>query len=295
MRHYIITILAIFLGLLSLSIVFSEPSRFEGQIVKKIEFIGLKNTSASELLYMMITTDGNPLRASDIKRDLRTIFEKAKLEKLEVEVENFEGGVRLRFICVERALVDSIVFRGTSEFGSEDLEGTILLKRGDVFRIDLIERSIKLLREKYEEKGLFNAVVSYRVRAIPNSKDVIIDIIVDEGEEIKVARVNIWGAQKIYYKELMGLMETKAKGMLNTGTFEKIKYEKDKGTILGFYRQRGYLDAQIIYDRVEYEWKDKSQKERVLFITIALSEGERYYFDEYSVEIRGEEGKTVFT
>ena len=295
MRHYIITILAILLGLFSLSIVFSEPSRFEGKIVKKIEFVGLKNTSADEILYQMITVDGHPLRAVDVRRDLKIVFEKGKLENLELEIEDYDGGVRLRFICVERPLIDSIVFRGISEFGSEELESIVLLKRGDVFRTDLIEKSIKLLREKYETKGLFNAAVSYKVRNIPDNKDVIVDIIVDEGEEIKVARINIWGADNIYYKEIIDIMETKEKGMLETGAFDKGKYEKDKGTILAFYKQRGYLDAQILYDRVEYEWRDRSQKERVIFITIAVSEGEKYYFDGYSVEIRGEKEKTVFT
>ena len=295
MRHYITTILALLLGLFSLSIVFSEPSRFEGKIVKKIEFIGLKNTSADEFLYEMITVDGHPLKAFDIRRDLKLIFEKGKLENLELEIEDFDGGVRLRFICVERPLVDSIVFKGISEFGSEELEGVILLKRGDVLRTDLIEKSVKLLREKYETKGLFNAVISYKVRDISDSKDVIVDIIVDEGEEIKVARINLWGAEKLYYKQITDLMETKEKGMLETGSFDKGKYEKDKAKILAFYKQEGYLDAQILYDRVEYEWKDKSQKERVLFLTIAISEGEKYYFDGYSVEIRGEKEKTVFT
>ncbi|MDR3238019.1 MAG: outer membrane protein assembly factor BamA [Spirochaetia bacterium] len=296
MKHYIITILAFSLGLMSLSIGFSEPSRFEGKIVKKIEFIGLNNTSTEELLYEMTTTEGYPLKSSEVRKDLKAVFDKGKLEKVEVEIEEYNDGVRLRFICVERPLVDSIVYKGIGELNESELQEIVLLKSGDVFRIDLLEKSIKLIHEKYDTKGLFNASVSYKIRNVKNGSDVIVDIIVDEGEEIKVEKISVFGADKLYYKEVLGAMETKERGIIEDGVFNKEKYEEDKGKILTLYKQSGYLDAQIVYDNIEYQWKNPSkQKDRVIYITISITEGEKYYFDGYTIDIKGQGEKTVFT
>ena len=294
MKYYIITALVLSLGFLSLSIVFSEPSRYEGKIVKKIEFVGNKNYSAGELSYDMLTTEGYPLRSAEIRKDIKTVFDNGKLEKVEVEIEDYDGGVRLRFICQERPLVEGVVFKGTST--ETELQELVLLKRGDVFRSDLLEKSLQLIREKYDSKGLFNASVSSRVKEVVQGGDIIVEIIIDEGEEIRVEKINILGANKLYSKEIIGIMETKERGFVQDGFFQKEKYEEDKGKILALYKQYGYLDAQIVEDKVEYEWKNPiKQTDRVIFITISLLEGERYYFDSYSISIKGDKEKTVFT
>lgn len=294
MKYYIVTTLALVLALISLSIGFSEPSRYEGKIVKKIEFTGLKNASPSELAYNMLTTEGYPLKAVEVRKDIKSVFDNGKLEKVEVEIEEYDGGVRLRFVCYERPLIEAVVFKGASS--ETELQELVLLKRGEVFRNDLLEKSLQLIREKYDTKGLFNASVSHKIKPVKDTKDVIVEIIIDEGEEIKIEKINILGASKLYAKEIGAIMETKESGIIQDGLFQKDKYEEDKARIIGYYKQKGYLDAYIIEDKVEYEWKNPAKKtERVIFITISIFEGERYYFDSYSINIRGDKDKTVFT
>lgn len=297
MKQYSVAILIIAAAAFAVvSSVFSAPSKFEGKIVRKIEFIGLKNFSASELSYNMLTTEGYPLKAAEIRRDIKSVFDRGKLEKIEVEIEEFDDGVRLRFICVERPIVDAVVYKGINDLNENDLKEAVLLKQGDVFRRDLVERSVNLMREKYVSKGLFNAVITYRINKTKKGNDIVVEFIVDEGEEIKVAKINIFGAVNIYAKELLAVIETKEDGIFSDGIFDKEKYEQDKGKIIGYYRQNGYLDAEIINEKVEYEWADPVKKnKRVIYITLYVSEGERYYFDGYTLEISGQEEKTVFT
>ena len=156
-----------------------------------------------------------------------------------------------------------------------------LIKEGDALRKDFIERSIKALKEKYREEGLFNAVITYKIEKIKGTdKQVKVIFIIDEGEEIAVRKISILGAKKIYDKELKSFMETAEKSILKDGTFQTAIYEQDKAKIIAYYKQNGYIDAQIIEDLVEYEWVNPEKKdERGIFITIKLAEGDIYYFD----------------
>ena len=148
----------------------------------------------------------------------------------------------------------------------------------------MLEDSIKKIVSKYKEDGFFNAVVEYRLKKNEEDNTVKVDFVIDEGEEIKVEKISILGARKIPSDDLTDKMETKEERWFTDGTFKKDKYEEDKGKIIAHYKENGYLDAQIIEDEVEYEWKDPSaEDERAIFITIKVTEGEKFYFDKYTI------------
>jgi outer membrane protein insertion porin family len=149
----------------------------------------------------------------------------------------------------------------------------------------------KLLR-KVNKEGYFNAYITYKVKDGEDENGVIVEIIIDEGEEIKVRKFAILGATKIYTKELFALLETKEDSLFSDGAFKREVYEEDKRKLIGYYQQEGYIDAQIVDEKVEYEWVDPvKMDERGIFIVLKLSEGDRYYFDgEYTVNF--EEGKS---
>ena len=68
-------------------------------------------------------------------------------------------------------------------------------------------------------------------------------------------------------------------------------YESDKAKIVGYYKQNGYLDAEILEDKVDYQWTDPNERDsRSIYITIKVKEGERYYFDGYTIA-----GNKVYT
>jgi len=297
MKKYIISITVLLLLLqISISGIFSQAAKYEGKIVRKIDFVGLSIASKEDLLYDMRTSIGYPLNSSEMRRDIKKIFIKGKFEKIDVEIDQFKDGVKLRFICKERPRVKEVIIKGNDEISETELLDSILLKADDIFRKDLLSKSVKLIKEKYKSEGLFNALITYKVKAGKKANHLNVTFVIDEGEEIKVEKISILGAKKIHSKEFSAIMETQEDGIIRDGSFKKELYEQDKSKIIGYYKQLGYLDAQIIEDRVEYEWKDPNkQEERVLFIVIKLTEGEKYYFDKYSVSIKGPKGKTVFT
>ncbi len=267
--------------------VFSQPSKYEGKIVRKIEFTGLKNVDPDDLRDVMITEPGLPLKGSEIKEDIKSVFKRGQFEDVRVEIEEYKDGVQVRFVCKERPLVKKIIFKGVEELYDTELTEILKIKEDEPLRMERVEQSVKAIKKKYEDEGYFNAVVTYQVKrnvdkSDPNAVELV--FIVDEGEEIKIQKISIMGAKKIPADKLRGVMETEESGWFKDGDFKKGTYEKDKGKILELYKENGYLDAQIVEDRVEYEWENPLRKDkRAIFITIKVTEGEKYYFDKYTI------------
>ena len=294
-----ITLFLITLSVAGLAVIpglFSEPSRYEGKIVHGIEFLGLQNTSTEDLIYTIRTTKGYPLHSSEVRKDIRDIFSKGSFESVEVEIEDYNDGVILRFVCKERPKINSIEYKGMDEFVESDFTDTIPLKQGEFYREDFVKKSVDLIRKKYHSEGWFNVAISYKISKPDNDNSINVTFVIDEGEEIKVQKITILGANKIYTGDLVDVMETEEEGLLESGSFKRDVYDQDKSKIIAYYKELGYLDADIVEDKVEYEWTDPVKKDnRGIYIVIKVTEGEKYYFDGYSVAINGKDGKTVFS
>lgn len=266
---------------------YPSPSEYEGKIIRNIEFAGLKNVDPDDLLVALEETDiaeGFPLKASEMSKAIKIIFKEGEFENVVAEVDEYRDGIKIRFVCEERPVVNKITFKGTDEVTDVDLEAVLLIKEGDVLKTNLIEDSVKLLRNKYKEEGFFNAIIDYKLIKDEEENSVELVFIIDEGEEIKIAKISILGAKKIKAGKLIDSMETEEDGWFSDGSFRKEIYEQDKAKVIAYYKERGYLDAQIIEDNVEYEWKDPVEKEeRAIFITLKVTEGEKYYFDKYTI------------
>lgn len=270
----------------------SQPSKYENLIVRKIEIEGLRNFDEDDVNEVMLTTVGYPLKSAEVREDIKQIFALGFFENVKFEIDEDGDGVKVRVIVEERPVVEKLLFRGYDELIETDLLESMQIKEGEVYRKDLVETSIKQLKEKYNKEGYFNAYITYKVKDGEDENGVIVEIIIDEGEEIKVRKFAILGATKIYTKELFALLETKEDSLFSDGAFKREVYEEDKRKLIGYYQQEGYIDAQIVDEKVEYEWVDPvKMDERGIFIVLKLSEGDRYYFDgEYTVNF--EEGKS---
>ena len=283
-----ITFIAIFDG------GFGQPSKYEGKIVKKIEFTGLFDVDEEDLVDVMTTEVGFPLRSIEVREDIKKIFKTGKFENIIVETQEFQEGVAVRFVCTERPSINKIIFKGVEEVNEATIKEELPVKEGEVYRKDKVEASLIKIRNKYDMEGMFNAVVRYKVEKVDEKDEknaVNVIFIVDEGEDIKVQKISILGNTIFSLRTLKGLLVTEEEGLFADAKFTKVTYDEDKGKILGYYRESGYLDAEIVEDTVDYKWLDpETQEKRGIYITIKLREGERYYFDGYSVD-----GNEVFT
>lgn len=276
--------------------VWSEPARYVGKKVTKIEFQGLKNLSADKLIVDISTAVNEILSDSVVRNDIDLLYKTGKFEFIEVLVADdaANNGVMVKFVCKERPVISRIEYKGLDNMRESDFMDTLPIKEGDVLRIDKVESSVKVVTNKCFEKGYFNAAVTYKIEDKDKDENKVnVIFVVDEGEELRVQKISILGANKIKDSKLKGLLETKEAGpkilqhenFIRNGAFQQSKYEMDKDKILNYYRELGFLDAAIIEDKVEYLWLDPDTKtKRGIFITITVNEGEEYLFDSFTLE-----------
>jgi len=86
----------------------SEPSKYEGKMVLKIEFEGLKNVEEEDIKEIMLTTEGYPLKSAEVREDIKNIFALGQFENVNVEIDDFSDGVKLKVVMVERPIVEKI-------------------------------------------------------------------------------------------------------------------------------------------------------------------------------------------
>lgn len=280
---------------------FTLPSRFTGKTVQSVEFIGLKeqedgsyefipvqNIDEKDLQATCLTEKGYPLDPNVITDDIKALFEEGDFLDVRVEVEELDDGVRVRFLCLARPMIDQVIFLGLEELAETDLQDIAGIQAGDMYHKERIEQSLGGIRNKYIEEGLFNVIVTYKVEPVKDEgDDNLVNVVyrIDEGEEVKVEQISLLGPHKINDTYLRGIIETKEDGILSDGTFTRATWEMDKQKILAWYRQEGYLDAEITEENVTYEWVNPEKKEkRGIYISLKIKEGERYYFDKYTIE-----------
>jgi outer membrane protein insertion porin family len=297
---------------------YSVSSRYEGKIIKRIEYVGIKkgadgketvvalnfidgdglvktelrqraiNAGGSKESVLPLVQEGEPLTAEAVKETIKLFFSNGRVLDMRAEAQDLGDGVLLRFLCEERPNVSVIEFRGLDKVLETELKDRLLIKEGEPFRKDLLERSFPEIKKKYSETGLFNCILDYNIMPDPDKDDGSIKVVirVDEGEDIKIAKFSILGAEKIPDSELKSVIETKEKSLLGDGLFKRDVFEQDKTRILTYYKKNGFLDAEIVNseNQIDYEWEDPEDSEhhvRQMYITLKVREGEQYFFDGY--------------
>jgi outer membrane protein insertion porin family len=277
---------ALALGVATHKSLYAQPERFLGKKIKKIEFKGNVNVSRETIYQDIIQMkEGQILTLPLLNGDIKALFGEGSFAYARVEGEDVEGGVAITFYIQERPRVKEITFLGLDELSATDVQQAIPLKEEDVYTERKISDSIQRMLGKYREKGLFNASVRVRKSEVdPVRNTVNITFVVDEGEHIKIAKINLLGVTKADPEDVLAVLELEEDGFIADGTFKNETFEKDKNAILDFYKNQGFLDVELEDARYDYRWKNpKTQEERVIVITYKVKEGDQYFFNGYDL------------
>lgn len=147
----------------------------------------------------------------------------------------------------------------------------------------MIDRAKLLAKEYFDDKGYKNADINIMQREdVAQKNQVILDIIIDKKEKMKVQQIIIDGNENLSDSKIKG-------GLFRKGAFKKIheagklssflkskkytpeRYEEDKKNLIDKYNELGYRDAVILEDSV---W---NVDEKHVNIYLKVDEGKKYY------------------
>ena len=254
-------------------------------IVKKIEFKGNSRISSSAIKAAIKTNHGDVYDPKAISQDVDAIWLLGFFDNIEVEVEAYEGGVKVIFLVLERPVVRSIFFAGNAEVKTKKLRECIQIREGDHLKRYLLKLDEDKIREIYQGKGFSNIEVKSEEKKTDGYVNITFRI--REGSKIYIKEIAFEGNQIFSSKRLAKIITTKRRKFprfIYPGKFDKTKFEEDVDRVKGFYGSGGWLDADVT-------WKEQYSSDRTkMFVHVSIDEGDRYHVDNVSIK-----GNKLFT
>ena len=182
-----------------------------------------------------------------------------------------------------RPRVSVINYVGLKKSEREDMENKLGLLKGAQITPNMIDRAKILAKRYFDDKGFKNADIEIRQRDdVSNKNQVILDVIIDKKEKMKVRDIIIEGNAQLSSSKIKG-------GFLRKGAFAKTheagklsslfkakkftpeRWAADKKKLIEKYNELGFRDATILEDTV---W---NADEKHVNIHIKVDEGKKYY------------------
>jgi len=188
-----------------------------------------------------------------------------------MKVEDFEGGVKVTFVVVERPFVRDLEFTGNSKLGTTELQEKIDLKLGSVYNPVDVQRGREKLKDAYEDEGYFEVQISAEVEKFEDG-DVKVVFAINEGRRITIDKIVIRGNTGLKDKQIKEVMAVKERQYyILRGTVQRQKLDEDIERILSLYQDHGFVQMRV----ERYDTSVDRDKARVT-ITIDVVEGAQY-------------------
>ncbi len=250
--------------------------------VKLIEIEGNERIEESTIRFYIQTKVGDEFSVSRIREDIVRIYQLGFFTDVRVDVEPFEGGLKVTYIVKEQPLIRQVTLTGNKEISQEDIVEKLSTKPRSVLNRNLLREDVERIKALYQERGYYFAEVQTQIiEAEGNQVEVTFEI--TEGEKVRIKRIAFSGNRAIEDDTLKTVMETKEGGLFSfltgSGIYRKEVLRDDLRRIEALYQDRGFLQVQIGEPQVEI-----NKEEREIFITIPIVEGEQFRIGKLRLE-----------
>lgn len=240
-------------------------------LIRELAVEGNRRVQEAIILGRIRSAVGAPFNPSQASEDLRAIFTLGFFDDVQLKVEDFEGGVKVTFVVVERPFVRDVEFVGNSKLATSDLQEKIELKLGSVYNPVEVQRAREKLKDTYEDDGYFEVQISSEVEKFSDG-DVKIVFTINEGRKITIDQIVFRGNKGLTAKQIKAVMVTQERQyFILRGTVQRQKLEEDIDRIVGLYQDYGYVQM-----RVERYDTAVDREKALVTVTIDIVEGAQY-------------------
>lgn len=203
------------------------------------------------------------------------------------EIEVAREGNILVITVLERPSVASITVEGNSVLETEDIVENMAsadIAEGQIFTRAAMELIRQGIQDVYSSRGRYGAAVEVDVEDLPRNR-VAITLTVNEGEESRIAHINIVGNQVFEEEDLLDLFELGIKPrwllLSNKDKYSKEQFSGDLERLETFYLNNGFVEFNIDSTPISI-----TPDRKEVYITVNLDEGLQYVVS--NVELAGD-------
>lgn len=218
-----------------------------------------------------ISVPGDALSSAVKKLWTQGLFSDIRITKLKVQ----NDSVYIDIFLQEQPRISAINYEGIRKSESEDLGKKINLPLGSQVTSYILNNTGRIIKDHFVEKGFMNTTVRFVQKEDPNRpNNVILNIIVDKNERVKIGEITFAGNDNFDTKRLRRQMKNTKKKNLNffkASKYIENKFEEDRIKLTKFYNDNGFRDFTIISDSV-YKVSDDR-----IGLKIKVDEGKQYF------------------
>ena len=257
---------------------------------QKYEIAGIKVTGADNYEdYIVIGYSGLSvgqrveIPGDEITAAAKRFWRQGLFSKVQIKVEKICGDKAwLEVVVRQQPRISQINYIGLKKGEADDLKQRLGLMKGNQFTPNIAARAKQIIEKYYDDKGYNNAEVSVNQKDdLSGENEVIVDIVVNRHDKVKVNQIFIEGDSVLTEKKLKRTMKkTNEKGsfvkIFSQKKFVSTDFEADKQLIIDKYNELGYRDARIVWDSVA------KHDEKTVDVYLKIEEGKRYYISDIS-------------
>jgi outer membrane protein insertion porin family len=251
------------------------------QPIAQVRVTGARTWTPEQIAARLKTSAGKPYNSADTGADLKELGRIMRTAR--IDTQTTEGGkLVVTFIVTEYPRFRHLQIVGNSKVKTERIETLAKLKAGDVLNETTQNGIQRSIRNEYRAVGMPQAQVNTNLIDVPETSEADLQIVINEGEQVKVGDVVIQGNHSFTAMRLRSHLETKGSWAFLKNYYDDATFEDDLAKLREFYALHGYFDAKV--ERGLFEIQTVKGEKRVSPV-IQVTEGQRYTFG--TAEIRG--------
>jgi outer membrane protein insertion porin family len=240
-------------------------------LIKEITVEGNRRVQEAVILGRVKSAIGALFSPAQLSEDVRSIFALGFFDDVQLKVEDFEGGVKVGFVVVERPFVRDVDFVGNKAIATNELQDKIDLKLGSVYNPVDVQRARERMKDHYESEGYFEVQITPDIEKFADG-DVKVVFTINEGRQMKIDRIVIRGNRGLTDKQIKDAMATQERQYwILRGTVQRQKLDEDVDRILQLYNDHGYIQARVESHDITVD-RDKAR----VVIDIVVVEGSQH-------------------
>ncbi|WP_293775724.1 outer membrane protein assembly factor BamA [uncultured Oxalicibacterium sp.] len=249
--------------------------------VKDIRVEGIQRTEAGTVFSYL------PVRVGDTFTDekgadaIRALYATGFFKDVRIEV---EGNVLVVFV-EERPAIATVEFTGTKEFDKDQLKKALKeigVGESRIYDKALVDRAEQELKRQYLSRGLYGVSITTTVTPLERNR-VAVNFAIEEGDPARIKSINVIGAKAYSEKELVKNMTLTTPGWFTwfskNDQYSKQKLAGDLDKLKAFYQNNGFIEMRVDSTQVSI-----SPDKKDIFITVNITEGEKYKVSDVKLE-----------
>ncbi|MDW8307889.1 MAG: outer membrane protein assembly factor BamA [Verrucomicrobiales bacterium] len=241
----------------------------------EIQHVGPVNVSDDLIRANIRVRPGDTYQPTAVDDDVRNLYATGQFYNVRVTATRTDDNqLTLTYIVQAKPRLTDIKFTGNKKFSNARLRKKVTSKVGEPLDERKLFTDSQAIQELYQKSGYPRTTVKYVVNVDEPAGRGTATFEITESPKVKIARVEFVGAQAFPQKRLRREVKTRKRGLFSwitgRGVLKPEELEQDRDRLAEFYRDRGYID----FDIINIETEQISPREMV--VRFHIFEGQPY-------------------